>query len=220
MYKFLISITFLLTSLVLGAQVPLKNTVVHIETSLGTMKAILYEDTQLHKENFLKLVSSGYYNGLLFHRIITDFMIQTGDPNSRYAKKNQQLGSGGPGYTIPAEFRSQYFHKKGALAAARLGDQVNPRRESSGSQFYIVQGRVFTTQELDMMVTRGMHNKFTDEQIASYTTIGGAPHLDYSYTVFGEITEGLDIIDKLASVQRDANDRPLEDIKIIKITVE
>lgn len=220
MYKRLFIFILIVTPLALGAQTPFKNTLVTIETTAGSMKAMLYEDTQLHKENFLKLVQSGYYNGLLFHRIIPEFMIQTGDPQSRYAKKNQQLGSGGPGYTIPAEFRSQYFHKKGTLAAARQSDQVNPRRESSGSQFYIVHGRVFTAQELTMMETRNLHNKFTDDQRLAYTTLGGAPHLDYSYTVFGEIIEGLEVIDAIAKVARDASDRPLEDVKIIKITID
>lgn len=188
-----------------------------METSLGTMKLKLYEDTPLHSENFIKLVKEGFYNELLFHRVIKSFMIQTGDPNSKNASSGTRLGSGGPGYTIPSEFRAQHYHKKGALSAARLPDNINPNKESSGSQFYIVQGNVLTEDHLNAFEMRGMHIKFTPEQISDYTTIGGTPHLDYEYTVFGEVVEGLEIIDKIASVPTDQADRPFDDVRILKI---
>jgi peptidyl-prolyl cis-trans isomerase B (cyclophilin B) len=143
-------------------------------------------------------------------------MIQTGDPNSKNAKAGQSLGDGGPGYTIPAEFVPTLFHKKGALAAARQGDQVNPRKESSGSQFYIVQGQVLTADQLDALARANKHLPFTEDEKAAYTTIGGTPHLDQNYTVFGEVTEGLDILDKIASAETDQRNRPLSDIRIIK----
>jgi peptidyl-prolyl cis-trans isomerase B (cyclophilin B) len=146
-------------------------------------------------------------------------MIQTGDPNSRGADHGEMLGMGGPGYTLPAEFNEKYYHKKGALAAARKGDAVNPDKESSGSQFYIVQGQVFTPEQLNAYVNMGRHKPFTQQQIDDYTTIGGTPHLDDAYTVFGEVIEGLDIIDKIASVPVDNYNRPVEDVKIISVKV-
>ncbi len=145
-------------------------------------------------------------------------MIQGGDPNSKNADKGELLGQGGPSYTIPAEFNPNYFHKKGALAAARKGDDVNPSKASSGSQFYIVQGNVYSLAQLDMMVTRNMHAPFTDAEKEAYTQIGGSPHLDGSYTVFGEVIEGFEVLDKLMRVPVDAYDRPLTDLKFsIKI---
>jgi peptidyl-prolyl cis-trans isomerase B (cyclophilin B) len=195
-------------------------TIVVLETTKGVIKLKLYDGTSLHKANFIKLVSKGYYNGQLFHRVIKDFMIQSGDPDSRNAKSGAQLGSGDPGYTIPAEIYGNYYHKKGALAAARTGDDVNPKRESSGSQFYIVQGKKYTTEQLNAMESAKRHIPFTDEQITAYTTIGGTPHLDYAYTVFGEVTEGLDVIDKIASAPTDSHNRPIEDIKIIKAYIQ
>jgi cyclophilin family peptidyl-prolyl cis-trans isomerase len=191
-------------------------TIVVLNTTEGDIRIKLYNETPLHRDNFIKLVKDGYYDGVLFHRVIQNFMIQTGDPNSKNAKAGQSLGDGGPGYTIPAEFVPTLFHKKGALAAARQGDQVNPRKESSGSQFYIVQGQVLTADQLDALVRANKHLPFTEEEKAAYTTIGGTPHLDQNYTVFGEVTEGLDILDKIASAETDQRNRPLSDIRIIK----
>lgn len=186
------------------------------ETNLGNMVFMLYDETPLHSENFTKLVNEGYYNNQLFHRVIKNFMIQAGDPNSKNAKPQERLGNGGPSYTIPAEFVPAYYHKRGALAAARMPDQMNPNKESSGSQFYVVQGRVFTIPELNAMVQKGMHIPFTDKQLEEYTSIGGSPHLDYAYTVFGELVEGFDVLDKIADMPVDSNNRPVTDVRIIK----
>jgi cyclophilin family peptidyl-prolyl cis-trans isomerase len=196
-----------------------KNTKILIETSLGNLTAELYDQTPFHQENFLKLIGEHYYDGLLFHRVIKDFMIQTGDPDSKDAKPGQLLGRGGPDYTIPAEFVPELYHRKGAIAAARQGDRINPKKESSGSQFYIVEGRKYTDQELDAMEQRNMHIRFTDEQREVYKTLGGTPHLDYSYTVFGQVTDGLNVLDSIANVPTDKNNRPLKDVKIITIKV-
>jgi cyclophilin family peptidyl-prolyl cis-trans isomerase len=190
-----------------------------IETSMGNMKCILYGETPMHADNFVKLARQGFYDGLLFHRVIRDFMIQTGDPNSRNAQKGQALGYGDAGYRIPPEFHPDLYHKKGALGAARQGDRVNPGRESNGSQFYIVRGKKLTDAELDAMEKNGSHIPFTEEQRKVYRETGGAPHLDYAYTVFGEVVEGFETLDKIASVPTDSRDRPLEDVKIIRITV-
>jgi cyclophilin family peptidyl-prolyl cis-trans isomerase len=189
---------------------------VTLQTTAGNIKIKLYDETPKHKANFLKLVEQGYYDGLLFHRVIAAFMIQTGDPNSRDAAPGKQLGNGGPNYTIPAEFNPAFFHKKGAVAAARRSDDVNPLMESSGSQFYIVQGRVYNTAQLNSFVDAKKHLPFNQEEINAYTTIGGVPHLDNAYTVFGEVTEGLDIVDSIASVKTDQRNRPVTDVKIIK----
>lgn len=250
-----------------------KETIVLINTSFGNMKVKLYKETPLHRENFIKLVSDKFYDSLLFHRVIKGFMLQGGDPDSKNESSDIILGNGGPGYTIPAEFNSKYFHKKGAIAAARKGDDRNPGKESSGSQFYIVQGKVFTDAELDKIEKRiyirdkrnvfnnylnsqenkALKNKidslrkeknilelgramkevenklqeeynklelfeFTEEQRKIYTTIGGSPHLDGDYTVFGEVIEGIKIIEKITSVKTENNNRPVEDIKMtIKI---
>ena len=196
-----------------------KNPVLVIKTSEGDMTVELFEDTPLHTENFLELVNKGFYNGLLFHRVIKDFMIQTGDPDSRNAKPGQQLGYGGPDYTIPQEFRKQHYHKKGALAAARQGDQVNPSKSSSSSQFYIVQGQKFSEEDLQKFVAGKYHIPFTEQQIKDYTTTGGTPHLDYEYTVFGQVIKGLDVIDKIAAYETDPASRPIKDVKIINISV-
>lgn len=177
-----------------------------IHTDLGDMKGILYNETPKHRDNFVKLVNSGFYNGLLFHRVISGFMIQGGDPDSKNAKPGQTLGSGGPGYTVPAEFNKEFIHKKGALSAARTADQVNPAKASSGSQFYIVQGKKIPASQLGA--------NYTADQKKIYETIGGTPFLDGQYTVFGEITQGLDVIDKIAAVQKDTRDRPVKDIKM------
>ncbi|MBO4654511.1 MAG: peptidylprolyl isomerase [Bacteroidales bacterium] len=193
-------------------------TKVLLKTSLGDIVIALYDETPQHKENFIKLVNEKYYDGVLFHRIIQNFMIQTGDPESKTAKPGQMLGNGGPGYTIPAEFVPNLYHKRGAVAAARMGDNVNPKKESSGSQFYIVDGRVFNTNEINRVIQ--MTGKmFSQEQINAYTSIGGAPHLDGDYTVFGEVVSGMDVVDKIAAQQKDGRDRPLEDIKIISAEI-
>ncbi len=192
-------------------------TKVLIKTSMGDITIALYDETPLHKENFIKLANEKFYDGTLFHRIIQGFMIQTGDPNSKDAKQGQQLGNGGPGYTIPAEIIPGLIHKRGAVAAARQADQVNPKRESSGSQFYIVDGRAFSYEEIAMFEARGM--KLTPEQKETYNTIGGAPHLDLQYTVFGEVISGMDIVDKIAAQAKDRMDRPINDIKIIEAVV-
>ncbi len=181
-----------------------------IHTDYGDMTGFLYNETPQHRDNFVKLSKSGFYDGTMFHRVISGFMIQGGDPDSKNAKPGQQLGMGGPGYTVPAEFNKTFIHKKGALAAARTGDQGNPTKASSGSQFYIVQGKKVPASQLGAI--------YTPEQKKVYETIGGVPFLDTQYTVYGEITEGLDVIDKIAAVQKDGNDRPVKDVKMtIKI---
>jgi cyclophilin family peptidyl-prolyl cis-trans isomerase len=179
---------------------------------------MLYDETPVHRDNFIKLAESGFYKGLLFHRVISNFMIQGGDPQSKDAPSGKTLGNGGPGYTLPAEIVPKYYHKKGALAAARTGDATNPQRRSSGSQFYIVQGSKYTDMQLDSMETQ-MFTEFTKEQRDTYTEVGGVPHLDAQYTVFGEVTEGLNVVDAIAGVEKNKNDRPIEDIKILKVTV-
>lgn len=196
-----------------------KQIMVLISTNYGDMKAVLYNETPQHRDNFIKLAKEGYFNGTLFHRVIEGFMIQGGDPDSKTAKKGQQLGQGGPSYTIPAEFNQSLIHKKGALAAARMGDQMNPKKASSGSQFYIAQGKVYSEAELNNFEMR-MGKKFNELQKKTYTTAGGVPFLDYDYTVFGQVIEGLDVIDKIAKVQKDRSDRPLEDIKMTVSIIE
>lgn len=186
---------------------------IQVSTSQGDMVIELYNETPLHRDNFLKLVKEGYYDGTLFHRVIKDFMIQGGDPHSKDAAPGERLGVGGPGYTIPAEFVQGKYHHKGALAAARQGDQVNPQKESSGSQFYIVQGKVIPSEQLDMIEQRA-GKTFSNEQRLTYTTEGGVPHLDDEYTVFGEVVEGLQVIDRIASLRTDEANRPLEDVSV------
>lgn len=242
---------------------------VQVETTLGTFTVLLYGDTPLHRDNFVKLVNEGYYNGTLFHRIIDQFMIQAGDPASKDAKPGQRLGAGGPGYTIEAEIQfPRHFHKRGALAAARQGDQVNPQKRSSGSQFYVVTGRRYLPAQLEGMQQqlRGQQLqatfnglaaqhideirrmqaagdsaglkalqdtlirqteaivdaeplRLTPEMEKAYTEVGGAPHLDGAYTVFGEVIDGMDVIDKIEKVETDASDRPVEDVRIISMKV-
>ena len=246
-----------------------KMTKVELETSYGKIRVELSNETPQHRDNFIKLVNEGYYDGVLFHRVIKDFMIQTGDGNSKTAGPEASLGDGDPGYTIEAEFvYPKYFHKRGALAAARTGDQVNPERRSSGSQFYIVTGKIYSSDELKMMTQRladvkkqeifrrlvmenqskimelqqnqdndalnALQNELiqqteaeaaktpfsmTDEQIDAYTSIGGTPHLDGQYTVFGEVIEGMDVVDKIQNVTTGRMDRPTEDVKIIKAKI-
>jgi len=180
-----------------------------IETSFGNMKAKLYNRTPKHRDNFIKLASEGFFNDLLFHRVIKGFMIQGGDPDSKGAAPEARLGGGGPGYTIPAEFVPELFHKKGALSAARRGDQGNPNKESSGSQFYVVQGKPVPPAQLKQL---------PEIRREAYAAVGGTPFLDDNYTVFGEVVEGLEIIDKIAAVQTAPGDRPVEDVKM-KISV-
>ena len=179
-----------------------------IETDMGNMKVELYNSTPGHKENFIKLANEGFYDGLLFHRVIKGFMIQGGDPNSKDAAPGARLGSGGPGYTIPAEIGAPHF--KGTLAAARTS---NPEKRSSGSQFYITHGNPLSDQEIDRMEqSKGI--KYTDAQRAKYKEVGGAIGLDMDYTVYGEVVEGFDVIDKIAAVAKDGSDRPIEDVKM------
>ena len=228
-----------------------KETKLKIETSAGDITVKLYNETPKHRDNFIKLVEDGTYEGTLFHRVIKDFMIQAGDPESKKAPKGKMLGAGDVGYTVPAEFvYPKYFHKKGALSAARQGDEVNPDKASSGCQFYIVTGKVYNDstllgmeQQMNQMRLNNAFNAlaqkhmkeiykmrknndqdslmdlFTPEQVKAYTTVGGTPHLDGAYTVFGEVLEGMDIVDKIQKVKTDRNDRPEEDVVIKKVTV-
>lgn len=182
-----------------------------IETSYGNMKVRLYDSTPNHKANFIKLVEQKFYDGTLFHRVINNFMIQGGDPDSKNAASGQPLGSGGPGYTIDEEISK--FHFKGALCAARQGDQVNPKKKSSGSQFYIVHGQPMDAAQLQMLALQKGIN-YSEADIKKYSTIGGTPFLDGDYTVFGEVVDGLEVIDKIAAVQGDQMNRPLTDIKM------
>lgn len=189
-------------------------------TSYGTITIRLSDQTPLHRDNFLRLVKSGYYDSVLFHRVIKRFMIQAGDPASKQAAGGTPLGEGGPDYTVPAEFRADLFHKKGVIAAARESDEVNPEKRSSGSQFYIVQGKTFTDGGLDSLETyRLKGRKIPLQHREVYKTIGGTPHLDQNYTVFGEVVQGLDVVDKIAAVPTSKGidqDRPLQDVRIIR----
>lgn len=186
---------------------------VELETDYGNMILKLYNSTPEHRDNFVKLVEKGYYDDLLFHRVIENFMIQGGDPKSKDAGATDRLGTGGPGYTIPAEFRDSLIHVKGALAAARTGGPSNPEKRSSGSQFYIVQGRVLTEAALQRTeAQKGI--RYTKEQRDAYTTVGGTPFLDRDYTVFGQVIKGMEVIDKIAAVQTAAGDRPTKDVKM------
>ncbi|CCZ86259.1 peptidylprolyl isomerase [Phocaeicola plebeius] len=244
-------------------------TLVRLETTMGNITVKLYNETPKHRDNFIKLAKEGTYDSTLFHRVIKNFMIQAGDPQSKTATDTTTLGNGDVGYTLPAEFNPKFFHKKGALAAARLGDEVNPNKESSGCQFYIVTGRKFSEAQMISMenqlndarleavfnelarkhmkeiyklrkagdndgllelqdsleaqardsVSRKPALKFSREQVAAYTTVGGAPHLDGAYTVFGEVTEGMEVIDKIQAVKTNRADRPETDVRILKATV-
>lgn len=191
-----------------------------MQTTMGDMIIRLSDSTPIHRDNFLKLVKVGFYDSLLFHRVMNAFMIQGGDPNSKAAAPGMPLGNGGPNYTLPSEFRETLFHKKGVIAAARQPDNVNPEKASSGSQFYIAQGKIYTDAELDMMEIQRLQGKKIPELYrATYKTIGGIPHLDQNYTVYGEVIKGLEVIDKIAAVEvskgRDLN-RPITDVMIIK----
>jgi cyclophilin family peptidyl-prolyl cis-trans isomerase len=193
---------------------------VELYTTAGNIVLRLYDSTPLHRDNFLRLVKAHYYDSVLFHRVIKNFMIQSGDPNSKTALAGQPLGNGGPEYMVPAEFKPTLFHKKGVLAAARNGDDVNPQKQSSASQFYIVQGRRFTDKELDSVeVVRLKGYKLPVDHREVYKTIGGTPQLDQNYTVFGEVVRGLDVVDSIAGTATSKGvdkDRPLQDIRIIK----
>ncbi|MDR2563546.1 MAG: peptidylprolyl isomerase [Prevotellaceae bacterium] len=195
-----------------------------ISTSEGKISVQLYDETPLHRDNFVKLSKTGFYDGTIFHRVIQNFMIQGGDPESKNPKPDGNYGVGGPGYTIPAEIKPQFFHKKGALSAARQGDQVNPEKKSSGSQFYIVQGNVYTLESLQSLEKQKQQAnpsfKFSEEAIKAYTTVGGTPHLDGEYTVYGEVIEGLDTVDKIAGSPTNQRDRPVKDLVIQSVTVE
>ncbi|KAB6540832.1 peptidylprolyl isomerase [Phocaeicola vulgatus] len=247
-----------------------KRTLVKLETTMGNITVALYNETPKHRDNFIKLVKEGVYDSTLFHRVIKQFMIQAGDPDSKNASDTAMLGSGDVGYTIPAEFNPKFFHKKGVLAAARQGDDVNPEKASSGCQFYIVTGRKFTEPQLlgmenkineqreealfDSLARQHMKEiykmrkagdnagllelqdtleaqareladkeekfRFTPEQIKAYSTIGGAPHLDGSYTVFGEVTEGMEVVDNIEIAKTNRTDRPIENIRILKASIQ
>lgn len=186
-----------------------KNPVVEIKTTEGTITVMLYNDTPKHRDNFIKLAKSGFYEGRIFHRVINNFMIQAG-----WTKD----GVDDPEYKIESEIRKNHIHKRGALAAARQGDQVNPERKSSGCQFYIVQGRKYNEAQLKTFESR-LNTKFTDKQIKTYTTVGGTPHLDGAYTVFGEVLTGMDVVDKIAAAKTARGNKPVEDITIISMNV-
>ena len=192
---------------------------VSLQTIGGDIVVKLYNETPKHRDNFLKLVKEGTYDGVLFHRVIQNFMIQGGDPNSRNAKKGEMLGNGELGYTLPAEFVPSLYHKKGALAAARQADQVNPEKRSSSCQFYIVQGEKWDAEKLKRVET-SMGKSFTKEQAEVYATLGGTPFLDGDYTVFGEVVEGLEVVDKIAAVACGSMNRPLEDVKMKMSIIE
>ncbi len=194
---------------------------IEMVTTEGTLVLRLSDSTPLHRDNFLALVKTGVFDSVLFHRVIKGFMIQAGDPDSKRAAAGKPLGNGDLGYKIPAEFRPTLFHKKGALAAARMGDNVNPEKASSASQFYIVQGRTFTEAQMDSVeVARLAGRKISPERRALYSTIGGTPHLDSNYTVFGEVVRGLEVVDKIASTETSRGqdrDRPLADVRILSV---
>ena len=270
LFIFIVALAFAMVACSSSQRKEVMGTKVKIETTKGDIIVKLYDETPNHRDNFIKLVKEGTYEGTLFHRVIKDFMIQGGDPDSKGAPKGQMLGSGDVGYTVPAEFvYPQLFHKKGALAAARQGDNVNPEKASSGCQFYIVTGRVFNDSTLQAMEEQKTQNKFTsvfnslaqkhmkeiyqlrrnndqeglmnlqdsifgetqklladepafkftEEQRQAYTTVGGTPHLDGEYTVFGEVIEGMDVVDEIQQVATNASDRPDEDIVIKKVSI-
>ncbi|MET0635938.1 MAG: peptidylprolyl isomerase [Chitinophagaceae bacterium] len=190
-----------------------------IETNMGEMIFRLSDSTPLHRDNFIVLVKRHYYDSLLFHRVIDNFMIQSGDPSSKNATPGKPLGDGDPGYTVPPEFRQGLFHKKGVLAAARESDDVNPSRSSSGSQFYIVKGKVYTNSGLDSVETRRLKKKLPEAQRNVYTTIGGSPFLDGSYTIFGEMIKGFDVLERISKTPTSKGtdlDRPLQDVVILR----
>jgi cyclophilin family peptidyl-prolyl cis-trans isomerase len=191
-----------------------------LKTAMGDIVIRLSDSTPLHRDNFLKLVKVGFYDSLLFHRVINEFMIQGGDPDSKRAVAGQPLGNGGPGYTVPAEFKPSLFHKKGVIAAARLPDNMNPAKASSGSQFYLAQGKKWTDAGLDSVETYRLGGqKIPAVRREVYKTVGGIPHLDDNYTVYGEVIEGIDVIDKIAAVPTARMARPVDDVRIISATL-
>ena len=215
----------MLAPLLLSCSQQKAETEVIIETTMGTIELKLYNETPKHRDNFISLAGEQYFDSLLFHRVIPDFMIQGGDPDSKYAPAGVRLGEGGPDYRLNAEIRPGLIHKRGALAAAREGDDVNPAKMSSPSQFYIVWGKVYDKQELTTLVRlieerTGRTMNLTAEQATAYTTVGGVPFLDGEYTVFGEVTKGLEVVEKIQNVERDQFDRPLTDVRILKVTIK
>lgn len=194
------------------------DTVVSINTNKGEILIKLYNDTPLHKANFIKIVNEGSLTGTLFHRVIRGFMIQGGDPESKNAVAGGSYGSGGLGYTVPAEINPKYIHKKGALSAARTPDSVNPEKNSSSCQFFLVQGKPQTDMELNSR-ENSSNKKYTPEQREIYKAIGGTPFLDHDYTCFGEVVKGLEIIDIICNLDTDGRDRPLEDVKMVEVKV-
>lgn len=199
-----------------------QSTKVLMKTSLGDMTIMLYDDTPLHKDNFENLVKMKFFDGLIFHRVINSFMIQSGNPNTRDHKQGESYADGSEGTTIPAEFRPHHIHKKGALSAARRGGPGNPKKESSGSQFYIVQGKKLTDATLAQMQS-GRSKPFTEDETKIYKELGGYPPLDFDYTVYGEVISGLDVIDKIAAVKTvnpaNRDDRPIKDVIIISARI-
>src|ERR1700761_6507814 len=208
--KKLLTLTLLFIAFAAFAKPP-KNQYVRIKTTYGECIIRLYNETPQHRDNFIKLAKKGFYNGTLFHRVIQDFMIQGGDPDSKKAKPGDELGNGDVGYTIPAEFRDSLFHKRGVLAAAR---DDNPKKASSGCQFYIVEGKRYTNGKLDTLeqAKRMNGHKFPAWQREWYPTVGGTPQLDQNYTVYGEVVFGIDMVDRIPAVKKDERDRPLEDV--------
>ncbi len=190
-----------------------KRTKVEIKTTEGTIVVELYNETPVHRDNFIKLVKEKKYDNTLFHRCIRSFMIQGGDPTTRDAKPGERVGTGDIGYTLPAEIKNQFVHLKGALCAARQGDHINPEKRSSGCQFYIVQGQPQSPEQMERLNAGRLH-KYTPEQIEAYTTIGGTPHLDGDYTVFGQVVSGLDVVEKISLMSTDQADRPLQDVRM------
>ena len=189
-----------------------------METSAGEIIIKLYDDTPLHKANFLKLIKEDFYDSLLFHRVIKDFMMQGGDPNSKNSSRYKKLGTGGPGYSIDAELAPQHIHKRGALAAARNPDNINPEKKSNGSQFYVVTGRKYPRKYMPRFEeSRG--KKYSEKEIIAYETLGGAPHLDGLYTVFGEVMRGLDVVAAVCNAPVNGANRPLKDVYILNIKV-
>ena len=188
-----------------------KHQFIRIKTDKGECIIMLYNATPKHRDNFVKLTKKGFFNGTLFHRVIKAFMIQGGDPDSRNAAAGKELGNGDVGYTIPAEFSDSLFHQKGALGAAR---EDNPAKASSGCQFYIVQGKTFSDTKLDTVEMKRLHFKIPEWQREVYKKTGGSPHLDRNYTVFGQVIEGMNLIDSIAVVPTDTNDRPKTDVKM------
>lgn len=212
----LFAICLLLTGLFTSVHLQAQDveTLVLIDTDMGKIKVKLFNDTPLHRDNFIKNVKENRYDGLLFHRVIKQFMIQGGDIESKDAPMDKHLGDGDPGYTIPAEIvYPKYFHKRGMLCAARTGDEENPERASSATQFYIVTGKFYTEMELDKM-EKNEKRTFTPEERQAYMLEGGAPHLDNKYTVFGEVVKGMKVVDKIQFVETNEDDRPLKNIKI------